>query len=93
MAMLTITNFAATGNSGTVDWGDGIATALSSSSGGLGQHTYANTLDGQAQTITYMAGDGAVPITLPFTPQTPAAGLTEPADASADSGTGSGKKK
>jgi hypothetical protein len=70
-AELTVTNFAAIGNSGTVNWGDGNTEFVPSSSAGLVDHTYAATYDDQEVTVTFTAGNGAAPDTATFTPSAP----------------------
>lgn len=70
-AELTVSNFALTGQSGTVNWGDGNSEPVTSASLGVVDHAYAAGKDGQAQTITYYAGTGAAPVTIQFTPTAP----------------------
>lgn len=64
----TVTNFALVGNAGTVHWGDGASTAMTSGSAGAVSHDYTGDSVGEQQTITFYAANGAAPVTATFTP-------------------------
>lgn len=65
---LTVTNFDVVGKSGVVHWGDGQSSALPFSSNGKASHAYAASAAGKEQTISFLAGNGAAPVTAKFTP-------------------------
>lgn len=69
-AVLTVTNWADI-KSGTVDWGDGNSEPLPPGSNGTITHVYAAAQDGKEQMVTFTPGNGAKPVSMPFTPSTP----------------------
>lgn len=72
-ARLTVTNFAAVGSGGTVDWGDETTQEVPSDSDGTVEKAepYAADLYDTEVTVTYTPANGSGPVTAPFTPTAP----------------------
>lgn len=68
-AQVKVGNFADVGRSGTVNWGDGTAQPVPTSSNGTVSHSYDKD---DTFTIAFIAGNGAEPVTSEFVAKQPA---------------------